>query len=201
MQRKKMLFAMIIGITLFITDMMVGWMSFSLGGIWTLFLIVFIVGILAGDMSGGFVAGILTELLGVGLLAIFPEIFFPEITISATDILSRMWLVMALSLSYRMRFPDAPVPWIETLVIIILLIALAPIVYAMALLFGPLGGLIGGFIYRRIFRPEGTPVRASTQAPQTSAPQPPQDEPVDDASLPETDSDDEPSAPDLEPSE
>jgi hypothetical protein len=207
MQWKKMLFALIIGIILFITDMMFGWMSFSLGGIWTLFLIVFIVGILAGDMSGGFVAGILTELLGVGLLAIFPEIFFPEITISATDILSRMWLVMALSLSYSMRFPDAPVPWIETLVIIILLIALAPIVYAMALLFGPLGGLIGGFIYRRIFKSEGVPVRASGQRPQPSAPPAPQEEPMGYSSsleaeaAPQKGPEEDPSVSDVEPQE
>ncbi|MFW9910568.1 MAG: hypothetical protein ACFFEF_18580 [Candidatus Thorarchaeota archaeon] len=182
MQWKKMLFAIIVGIILLITDMMFGWMSVYVGGIWTLFLIVFIVGVIAGDISGGFVAGILAELLGVLLLAIFPEIFFPEITISATDILSRMWLVMALSLSYSTRFPDAPVPWIETLVIIILLIALAPIVYVMALIFGPLGGLIGRFIYSRVSRPKEAPMRAPSQEPQPSAPPPSSEEPLEESS-------------------
>ena len=171
MQLKKMLFALIIGIILFISDMMFGWMSVFIGGIWTLFLIVFIVGIIAGDMSGGFLAGFLTMLLGVLLLAIFPQILVPGVTVGG-DILGRMWIVMALSLSYSMRFPEAPVPWIEGLVIVILLIALAPLVYAMALLFGPLGGLIGGFIYRRIFKPEGAPVRATAQAPQPAPPAP-----------------------------
>ncbi|MHA3963397.1 MAG: hypothetical protein AM325_007640 [Candidatus Thorarchaeota archaeon SMTZ1-45] len=188
MQWKKMLFAIIIGIILFTTDMRFGWISVTLGGIWTLFLIVFIVGILAGDISGGFVAGILTELFGVLLLAIFPTIFFPEITISASDILSMMWLVMSLSLSYSMRFPDEPVPWIETLVIIILLIVLAPIVYGMALIFGPLGGLIGRFIYPRIFKPKVAPMRVPSQAPQPSTPPPPSEEPMEETSLPETES-------------
>jgi len=186
MQWKKILFATIVGIILFITDMKFGWMSFALGGVWTLFIIVFIVGILAGDILGGFVAGILTEVLGVGIFALIPEIILsPGITIEATDILSRMWLVMALSLSYSTRFPDAPVPWIETLVIIILLILLAPLVYAMALIFGPLGGLIGRFIYPRIFKPEGVPVRATAQQPQPSAPPSPQEEPMEDSSFPE----------------
>ncbi|MBY8998961.1 MAG: hypothetical protein KGD60_14635 [Candidatus Thorarchaeota archaeon] len=199
MQLKKMLFAILIGIILFITDMLFGWMSFYVGGIWTLFLIVFIVGILAGDISGGFVAGFLTMLLGVGLLAIFPEILVPGVTVGG-DILGRMWLVMAISLSYSMRFPEAPVPWIETLVIVILLIALAPIVYAMALIFGPLGGLIGRFIYPRIFKPEGAPLRATAQVPQpappASEPPAPQEAPQEDVVVEEPE---EPS--DLEPSE
>jgi hypothetical protein len=184
MQLKKMLLAVIIGIILFITDMLYGWISFSLGGVWTLFIIILIVGILAGDISGGFIAGLLTELIGVGLLAISPEIFFPEVTITATDIFSRMWLVMSLSISYHMRFPDAPIPWIEGIVIIALLVVLAPFVYAMALFFGFLGGLIGRFIHPRIFKPKVAPVRAPSQAQAPSAPPPPK-EPVEDTYVPE----------------
>ena len=79
---------------------------------------------------------------------------------------------MALSLSFSTRFPDAPVPWVETLVIVVILILLAPIVYGMALIFGPIGGLIGRFIYPRIFKPEGAPVRATAQEPQPAPPAP-----------------------------
>ena len=179
MQWKKMLFAIIIGIILYITDMNYGWMSFWLGGVWTIFVIVFIVGILAGDISGGFVAGILTVLLGVGLIAVIPEILLPEYTISATDILSRMWLIMAFSLSYSTRFPDAPIPWIEGLVIIMILIVLAPLVYGIALVFGLFGGLIGRFIYPRVFKPKSAPIHVPSQAPQPAppAPGPPAPEP------------------------
>ncbi len=184
MQLKKVLLAVIIGIILFITDMLYGWISVSLGGVWTLFIIILIVGILAGDISGGFTAGLLTELIGVGLLAISPEIFFPEVTITATDIFSRMWLVMSLSISYHMRFPDAPIPWIEGIVIIALLVVLAPFVYAMALFFGFLGGVIGRLIHPRIFKPKEAPVRAPSQAQAPSAPPPPK-EPVEDTYVPE----------------
>ena len=117
MQWKKILFAIIVGIILYITDMNFGWISYWLGGVWTIFIIVFIVGILAGDISGGFFAGLLTVLLGVGIIALIPDILLPGFTISATDILSRMWLVMAFSLSYRVRFPDAPIHWIEGIVV------------------------------------------------------------------------------------
>ena len=201
MQWKKVLFALLIGIILFITDMRFGWMSFWFGGIWTLFIIVFIVGILAGDISGGFLAAFLTEFLGVLLLATIPEFFFTEVTIEATDILSRMWLVMALSLSYSMRFPDAPVPWIEGLVIIALLILLAPLVYFMALFFGLLGGVFGRIIHPRIFKPSPAPVIVPSQEPQPSAPPQPYEEPFEDTSSFEEEPDEELSAPDLEPSE
>ncbi len=192
---------------MFITEFNYGWMSFGLGGLWAVFIIVFIVGILAGDFSGGFVAGLLTLLLGVGILALIPALVNPEFGIAATDILSRMWLVMALSLSFSTRFPDAPVPWVETLVIVILLILLAPIVYAMALLFGILGGGIGRIIYPRIFKSEGAPVRAAAPAPQPSAPPAPQEEPMEDTTFPEPEpapeeeSEEEISAPDQDPSE
>jgi len=172
MQWKKVLFATIIGIILFITEFNFGWMSFALGGLWAVFIIVFIVGILAGDISGGFVAGLLTLLLGVGILAVIPALVNPEYGVAATDILSRMWIIMALSLSYSTRFPDAPVPWVETLVIVIILILLAPLVYGIALLFGPLGGGIGRIIYPRIFKPEGAPVRATAPTPQSAPPAP-----------------------------
>ena len=172
MQWKKVLFATIIGIILYIAEFNFGWMSFALGGLWAVFIIVFIVGILAGDISGGFVAGLLTLLLGVGILAVVPALLNPEFGVAATDIVSRMWLVMALSLSFSTRFPDAPVPWIETLVIVIILIVLAPLVYGIALLFGPLGGGIGRIIYPRIFKPEGAPVRATAPTPQSAPPAP-----------------------------
>lgn len=207
MQWKKVLFATIVGIILFIIDIKTGLIAFSLGGIPSIFLIVFIVGILAGDISGGFVAGILTELLGVGLLAVIPQILIPEFTFAATDILTRMWIIMALSVASSTTYGTEPVPWLVGIILAAILVLLAPFVFGFALLFGPLGGLIGRFIYPRIFKPEGAPVRASVQVPQPSAPPSPQDEPVEDTSFPEAEPapqeepDEEPSAPESESSE
>jgi hypothetical protein len=189
MQWKKALIAIIVGIILFMSDILVGWMSVNISGIWTIFIVMFIVGIIAGDISGGFVAAFLTELLSVLLLVLFPQVLVPGATITADNLFSMMWLVMGLSLSYHLRFPDEPIPWIESILIIALLIVIAPVVYVMALFFGLLGGLIGRFIHPRIFKPERAPVRATTQEPRPSAPPPPQGEPVEDTSFPETESD------------
>jgi hypothetical protein len=173
MQWKKILFATIVGTILFIVDIKTGFIAFSLGGFPSIFLIVFIVGILAGNASGGFVAGLLTELLGLGLPAVIPQILIPEFTFAAPEIWARMWILMALSVSYSTTYGSGePVPWLVGIVIVALLIVFAPIVFGFALLFGPLGGLIGRFIYPRIFKPEGAPVRATAQPPQPSQPAP-----------------------------
>ena len=198
MQWKKVLFATIVGIILFIVDIKTGIISLSLGGLPSIFIIVFIVGILAGDISGGFVAGILTELLGVGLVAVIPQILIPEYVFTATDILSRMWIIMGISVSYGTTFGTEPVPWLVGIILVAFLILLAPFIFAFALLFGPIGGLIGRFIYPRIFKPEGAPVRAAAQEPVPAPPAPeppaPQEAPQEEVVVEEPED-----SPDLEP--
>lgn len=197
MQWKKVLFATIVGVILFIADIKTGFIAFSLGGIPSIFLIVFIVGILAGGAGAGLVSGFLTELLGVGLLAAIPQILIPEYTFAATDIPTRMWVIMAISVSYSTSYGAEPVPWLVGIVLAALLVLLAPFVFAFALIFGPIGGLIGKPIYSRIFKTEPAPASVPTQEPKPSAPPQQQETPMEDTSAPE----EEPSAPDSEPSE
>jgi hypothetical protein len=185
MQWKKALIAIIVGTILFMSDILYGWMSVNISGIWTIFIVTFIVGIIAGDISGGFVAAFLTELLSVLLLVLFPQILVPGATISAADLFSMMWLVMGLSLSYSLRFPDEPVPWIEGLLIIALLIVLAPLVYVMALFFGLIGGLFGRLIHPRIFKPKDVPVHVPSQEPQPAPPAPEPPPPPPEEEVPE----------------
>ena len=182
MQWKKVLIAIIVGMALFMSDILYGWMSVNISGIWTIFIVTFIVGIIAGDISGGFVAAFLTELLSILLLVLFPQILVPGATITASDLFGMMWLVMGLSLSYSLRFPDEPVPWIEGILIIALLIILAPFVYAMALFFGLLGGLFGRVIHPRSFKPKAVPLSVPSQEPRPAppAPEPPPQEVVPD---------------------
>ncbi|MFW9767347.1 MAG: hypothetical protein ACFFF9_08220 [Candidatus Thorarchaeota archaeon] len=202
MQWKKVLIAIIVGIILWMSDILYGWMSVNISGIWTIFIVMFIVGIISGDISGGFVAAFLTELLSILLLVLFPQILVPGATITASDLFGMMWLVMGLSLSYSLRFPDEPVPWIEGLVIIALLIILAPFVYAMALFFGLLGGIFGRFIHPRVFKPKGASTPIPSQQPQQAPPppQPPAPDEVQDLEAAEEEIE-ESSRIDLEPSE
>lgn len=197
MHWKKILFATIVGIILFIADIKTGFIAFSLGGIPSIFVIVFVVGILAGDGGSGFVSGFLTELLGVGLLATIPQILIPEFTFAAQDVFTRMLVIMALSVSYSTSYGTEPVPWFVGIVIVAILVLVAPFVFAFALLFGPIGGLIGKPIHSRIFKTKPGPVSVPSQEPQPSAPPPTQEKPMEDTSA----SEEELSTSDSEPSE
>ncbi|MGY5863664.1 MAG: hypothetical protein RTV41_03620 [Candidatus Thorarchaeota archaeon] len=198
MHKLKVLFATIVGMILFIADIKTGFIAFSLGGIPSIFLILLIVGILAGDISGGFVSGILTELLGVGLLAVIPQILIPEATFTTTNILARMWIIMGISVASSTTYGMDPVPWIVGIILLAILILLAPLVFAFALIFGALGGVFGRVIHPRIFKPEGTPVRAAAQEPVPAPPAPeppaPQEAPQEEVVVEEPED-----SPDLEP--
>ncbi len=199
MQNRKIAIATIIGIILFITDLKYGWIAYPLSGIPSIFLIVFIVGIIAGDGGSGFVSGILAEVLGVLIVALLPEILSPEFTISGADVFSRMWAIMILSVSYSVRFESEPI--IVIFLWLILLVWIAPLIFGMAILFGPLGGFIGSFIYSRVSRSEATPARVPSPQPQLATPPPLKEEPIKDTSFPDVEtspedvSDEEPDSP------
>jgi hypothetical protein len=153
MHKLKVLFATIVGIVLFIVDFNTGFIGLTLG-FPSIFLIVFIAGIIAGDGVSGFVAGFLTEMLGVLLVALVPHVLVPGYVFAADDIFTRIIVVMMISVAYGTPWATDPVPWIAGLFLIIILFIIAPIFFGMALLMGPLGGLIGKAIYARVLKPE-----------------------------------------------
>ena len=131
-----------------------GLISFSLFGIPSIFLIVFIAGIIGGDAASGFVSGLITELGGVFLLALIPEILLPAHEITTTDIFLRMLIIMAMSVGYATSYATEQIPLIIAPLIIALLVLFSPLIFGMALLFGLLGGLIGKPIYSRGSKPK-----------------------------------------------
>ncbi|MFW9838334.1 MAG: hypothetical protein ACFFE7_12495 [Candidatus Thorarchaeota archaeon] len=160
MHRLKVLIATIVGLFLFITDVVTGWMGLTLG-FPAVFIIVFIVGIIAGDGVSGFVAGLLTEFLGVFLLAAVPQILMPGYEFASDNILVCMFVIMLISVAYGTRLATEPMPLIEGLVSLLVLIIITPFVFLFALILGPIGGLGGKAIYSRFS--ETTPEREKKQ--------------------------------------
>lgn len=180
MQYRKIVVATIIGWILFITDLNTGWMSFALAGIPSIFIIVFVVGIISGDAVSGLVSGLLASFGGVALVALIPDILLPAHPIATTDYFLRMLVVMAMSVAYATEYATEPVPWIIAPIIVAILVLISPFVFGMSVLFGLLGGLIGKPIYSRIFKSD-QPMREqrSFQAPGPPASHepPPEDSP------------------------
>jgi hypothetical protein len=188
MQNRKVALATIVGIVLFIADINTGFISLTLG-IPSIFLIVFVVGIIAGDGVSGFIAGILTEGLSITLLAAIPQILMPEYSFESDNILTRMIVIMMISVAYGTHLATDPIPWVVAPIIILLLLIIAPMFFAIALLFGPLGGLVGKAIYSRLLGPSEPdqgirePPYDSGLAPEPS--EPPSEDPPEQQAVPE----------------
>jgi len=143
MRQKEVLVASIVGIAMFITDLKFSWLSMYLGTIPGLFVIAFVVGVLATDISGGLLSAF-TALLG-GLLVsvvffqyLYPELWSPEATMSGLF----MFVVLY---SIRNLLPDREVSLVEAITMILVLIIVAPIMYAISIGIGAIGGIVGRF--------------------------------------------------------
>ena len=143
MRQKEVLVASIVGIAMFITDMKFSWLSMYLGTIPGLFVIAFVVGVLATDISGGLLSAFISLVGGVTVSAVFfqylyPELWSPEATLSG----GLMFIVLY---SIRNMLPDREVSWVEAITMIVILIVVAPIMYAISIGIGAIGGVVGRF--------------------------------------------------------
>ena len=74
MVSRMMLIAIIVGITLFVSDLVFGWMTFLSGPIPVIFVMTIIVGIIAGQVGDAVKATFLTWLLGILLSSLLAPI-------------------------------------------------------------------------------------------------------------------------------
>jgi len=79
MRQKEVLVASIVGIAMFITDLKFSWLSMYLGTIPGLFVIAFIVGVLATDIGGGLLSAFVALVGGVVLSVAFFQYLYPEL--------------------------------------------------------------------------------------------------------------------------
>ena len=143
MRQKEVLVASIVGIAMFITDMKFNWLSMYLGTIPGLFVIAFVVGVLATDISGGLLSAFISLVGGVAVSGVFfqylyPELWSPEATLSG----GFMFIVLY---SIRNLYPDREMSLVEALTMIVVLIVVAPIMYAISIGIGAIGGIVGRF--------------------------------------------------------
>ena len=143
MRQKEVLVASIVGIAMFITDMKFSWLSMYLGTIPGLFVIAFVVGVLATDISGGLLSAFISLVGGVAVSGVFfqylyPELWSPEATLSG----GFMFVVLY---SIRNMYPDREMSLAEAITMLVVLIIVAPIMYTISIGIGAIGGVVGRF--------------------------------------------------------
>jgi hypothetical protein len=149
MFEKEVLFAVLIGIILFVTDFALGWMTFIFGR----FPIVWVIAIIVGILSGGIMKGVkntFATLLFGWLLAclltpyVLAEYFTEDATILGILLVAALWPMRGTF------FFEYSGNWIEGLavaigVLIIMLVG-TPVLYLLSLMVAAIGGGIGRVI-------------------------------------------------------
>jgi hypothetical protein len=153
MFEREVLFAVLIGIILFITDFAFGWMTFIFGR----FPIVWVIAIIVGILSGGIKKGVVNSFFALlfGWLISIPltpivlaEFFTEDATIIGILLVAAIWPMRG---TFYFEYQGN---WIEGLAVavgmLIVMLVGTPVIYLMALGAAAIGGLIGRVILARL---------------------------------------------------
>jgi hypothetical protein len=176
MRQKEVLVASIVGMAMFITDLKFSWLSMYLGTIPGLFVIAFVVGVLATDISGGLLSAFVALVGGVILSVAFFEYLYPELWNPETTLLGLLLFVPMYSL--RNMFPDEDMSLAEALTMLVLLLVVTPVMYVISIGMGAIGGIVGRFGRRVVEERFLEKPMASTRSPideESAAPPPSED--------------------------
>ncbi|MGY5873294.1 MAG: hypothetical protein RTV72_13675 [Candidatus Thorarchaeota archaeon] len=154
MVSRMMLIAIIVGITLFVSDLVFGWMTFLSGPIPVIFVMTIIVGIIAGQVGDAVKATFLTWLLGIllsSLLApiIFAEFWTDEVFLPFLPLIIMMWSTRGLILDYQFEGNIFEALAVAVGLTIIWLV-LTPMLYLFSFVVAAISGFIGKKIHERL---------------------------------------------------
>jgi hypothetical protein len=151
MRQKEVLVASIVGIAMFITDLKFSWLSMYLGTIPGLFVIAFVVGVMATDIGGGLLSAFVALVGGVVVSVAFFQYLYPELWSPETTLLGILLFVPMYSL--RNMFPDEEMSLAEALTMLVILLVITPVMYVISIGIGAIGGLAGRLLRERIIEP------------------------------------------------
>jgi hypothetical protein len=151
MRQKEVLVASIVGIAMFITDLKFSWLSMYLGTIPGLFVIAFVVGMLATDIGGGLLSAFVALVGGVVVSVAFFQYLYPELWNPETTLLGILLFVPMYSL--RNMFPEEEMSLVEAITMVFILLIVTPVMYAISIGIGAIGGIAGRLLRERIIEP------------------------------------------------
>ncbi|TFG27014.1 hypothetical protein EU527_19065 [Candidatus Thorarchaeota archaeon] len=143
---RDFLFAVLIGVCLFLSDFVTGWLTSISAGIPVIFIMAIIIGIIAGTVTNGLFATALTWIISIplGILiapVVLPEYIGPDADLFVLAIFVPLWALRG-TFNYQSEgnFLETIIAGLGYLVIIIFI---GPVIYVVSVTFGILGGVIG----------------------------------------------------------
>jgi len=145
--------AIIVGLTVFLTDFVFGWLTFLSGPIPVIFIMAIIIGLVAGTHPGAVFATLITWIGGIliGILIapiVFADIMNPDQTLLGLFLFVFIYPLRGFyTLSYEGNIVEVLV---VGLVYLIMMLIVTPVLYLISFAFAPIGVVIGKFIRRRV---------------------------------------------------
>lgn len=96
----RLLIPIVVGVTLFVTDYAIGWLTLISGPIPVIFIIAFIIGLLAGNVEDALGTTFVTIIIGIPLAALITPFIMSDIVVSEAALLILMFIVVP---AYTMR--------------------------------------------------------------------------------------------------
>ncbi|MHA2162585.1 MAG: hypothetical protein ACXAEB_11840 [Candidatus Thorarchaeota archaeon] len=144
--RRDVALAIVVGVFLFLSDLIFGWMTFFTGRIPVIFIMAIIIGIIAGEVGDGAVSTLLAWLIGILVATLLTPIILAEFWEPDSSLITMPITIAIWSLRGTFAF-EYEGSWIggialAALVLFVAIIA-TPIYYVFSLIIGGIGGYIG----------------------------------------------------------
>ena len=154
MVNRMVLYATLVGVTLFVSDLVLGWMTFLTGPIPVIIVIAIVIGIVAGKAGDAVWATFLTWILGIllgCLLApvIFAEFWTGEGFLPMLPLIVMMWSTRGMVMDFQFEGNIFEVIAVAAGLTIIWLV-LTPMLYLMSFGVAAISGFIGKKIHARL---------------------------------------------------
>ena len=148
-KRTELLIAIVVGVFIFVTDFIYGWLTFLTGAFPVILVMAFIIGLIAGNGTKGILATTVSWAIGLGIGYIFAPILLadfmgPDTTELGIIFATLMWPLRGYYDSFNVD------NIVQAIGLIIVSLFLTPMMYLLSLAVGGLGGVVGKFVRKRV---------------------------------------------------
>jgi hypothetical protein len=148
-ERTELLIAIVVGVFIFVTDFIYGWLTFLTGPFPVIFVMAFIIGLIAGNGTKGILATTASWAIGLGIVYIFAPILLADFMGPDTTELGMIFETLMWPLrGYYDFFNVGNV--VQAIGLVIVSLFLTPLMYLFSLGIGGVGGVAGKFVRKQM---------------------------------------------------
>jgi hypothetical protein len=169
---RDLVLAIIIGIIIFESDLVFGWLTLVSGPIPVIFIMAVIIGIIAGKIGNALLSTLLTWVFGILIAVLMAPIVFADYFTSEPSYITLFLFVFIYSIRgmYSFTYEGNLVEVIVVgLLYLIMMLIITPLIYLFSFIFAVAGGVIGRVLRDSLMK-KGAPMEQQS-TPATTEPQ------------------------------